>query len=55
MSGVEGSIALVQVSLSGASLYSLLTDSVKLALVFMFAIYLVGFLASILFNRAACE
>ena len=49
----EGVLSLIQLLLGTASLYTLLTKGIMIALLFMFALYLVGFIKSIIRNKRA--
>ena len=55
MAGEDSALSLIQVALGGCSLYSLLTDGLKIALVLLFAIYLIGFIASVIRNRSTAD
>ena len=53
MDSSQAIINLIQLLLGGASLYSLLDDTIVRGLVFMFLLYLVVFIESILANKRA--
>lgn len=49
----EGVLTFIQLIFGTASLYTLLTKGIMIALLFMFALYLVGFIKSIIRNKRA--
>jgi hypothetical protein len=49
----EAALSLIQLFLGTASLYALLTQGIMIALMFMFSLYLVGFIKSIIKNKRA--
>ena len=53
MSIEEVSFSLIQLFLGTASLYSLLTQGIMISLFFMFSLYLVGFIKSLVENKRA--
>ena len=53
MAGEDAVVSLIQIALGGVSLYSLLTDSLKIALLLMFAMFVLGSAVSFIRNRAS--